>query len=144
MTLFVNKNDEDAHQRHFVLVMLMLEVLTEYIHGSCALSTQLSESRVMVWLNSYPSMSAMLRILMWRLCCLIVIIRGKSLGNIAGMGKCCHYFVYTLTNELLKTLISLIFIEINNCQDNEFCDFIFSLPNFEQLTNHYVWLEGYI
>ena len=49
---FVNENAEDAHLRYFACGMLMLEVSTECIHDSCALSTQLSEFRVMVWLNS--------------------------------------------------------------------------------------------
>ena len=38
----------------FCAVMLMLEVSTECIHGSCALDIQLSESGVMAWFELVP------------------------------------------------------------------------------------------
>ena len=129
----------------------MLEVSTECIHCSCALSTQLSKFMVMACLNCCQSISAMLRMQIWRVYGLIMSTSRKSLGHIVRYGK-CYFVLYTLTNEMLKTegnllhliIFSfaftpqrsylntrinffLILIEINNCQENECCDLNFSL-----------------
>ena len=71
----------------------MFEASTKYIHGSCALSTQLREFRVMAWL-ACQSMYVILRMQMWRLYCLIVRIRRTSHGYMACIGQMVSFCVH--------------------------------------------------
>ena len=69
----------------FCVLMLILKVSTECIHSSCALSTQLSEFRVMAWVELMLEHVCHVRIQMKRLFCLTVSIRMMSLGHMEPM-----------------------------------------------------------
>ena len=125
---------------------LKIKVSTKYICALCAWSTQLHEFRVMAWLNSCQSMSAMLRMQCRGYNVRLWASRGRVLGILKDranvviilrmhwqmscsvltihVGMSFHWyfcFVFTTLRSFLNNwfIFILIFTEINNCQDND-------------------------
>ena len=69
----------------------MLNVSTECIHGSCALSTQLRVQG-----------DGLVK-LMPEYVCHVKDANVEAILSNCELSKCCHYVVHTLTNELLNT-----------------------------------------